>query len=76
MKSTMEDKWQQIGNDITSGDTTSISDKGSLVVVGSGIMCVSQFTIEALCHIKNADKVFYLVSDPATEVSGIMMLLF
>lgn len=68
--STMEEKWQQIAKDITSGDTTSISDKGSLVVVGSGIMCVSQFTIEALCHIKEADQVFYLVSDQATEVSA------
>uniref|UniRef100_A0A6P8H710 Uncharacterized protein LOC116289411 isoform X2 n=1 Tax=Actinia tenebrosa TaxID=6105 RepID=A0A6P8H710_ACTTE len=68
VKSTMEEKWQQIANDITSGETTSISDKGSLVVVGSGIMCVSQFTIQALCHIKDADKVFYLVSDPVTEV--------
>lgn len=41
---------------------------GSLVVVGSGIKCVAQFTLEAVSHIKTADKVFYCVVDPAATV--------
>lgn len=40
---------------------------GSLVVIGSGIKCVCQFTIDALGHLKNADQVFYHVADPVTE---------
>lgn len=68
----MKEKWQKIAYDITTPDTASLSDNGSLVAVGSGIMCVSHFTIETLGHIKDADKVFYLVSDPATEVNRTM----
>ena len=64
----MSEKWQQIAKDIALAELTSMSDKGSLVVVGSGIMCVAHFTLETLAHIKDADKVFYLVSDPVTEV--------
>ena len=41
--------------------------KGSLVVIGSGIKCVSQFTVEALGYLENADQVFYHVADPVTE---------
>ena len=41
--------------------------KGSVTIVGSGIKCVGQFTLEAIGHIKNADKVFYCVADPVTE---------
>ena len=40
---------------------------GSLVVIGSGIKCVSQFTVEALGHLKQADQVFFHVADPVTE---------
>ena len=40
---------------------------GSLVVIGSGIKCVSQFTVEALGHLKAADQVFYHAADPVTE---------
>ena len=65
----MEEKWQQVAEDVISSESTSMSDKGSLVVVGSGIMCVAHFTLETLSHIDDADKVFYLVADPATEVS-------
>ena len=42
-------------------------DRGSLVFVGSGIRCASQFTHEAIDRIQQADKVFYCVSDPTTE---------
>ena len=41
---------------------------GSLVMIGSGIKCVGQFTLEAISHIRKADKVLYCVADPATEV--------
>ena len=37
-------------------------------MVGSGIKCVAQFTLEAVSHIKTADKVFYCVSDAAATV--------
>jgi hypothetical protein len=40
---------------------------GRLVVVGSGIKSISQFTLEAVAHIEHADVVFYAVADPATE---------
>lgn len=40
---------------------------GKLVVIGSGIRCVGQFTLESLGHIKQADKVLYVISDPVTE---------
>ncbi|XP_065838878.1 uncharacterized protein [Oscarella lobularis] len=41
--------------------------RGSLVFVGCGIRCASQFTQEAIDCIEQADRVFYCVSDPATE---------
>ena len=41
--------------------------RGSLVVVGTGIQLVSQMTIEAKAAIEEADKVLYLVADPATR---------
>jgi hypothetical protein len=40
---------------------------GSLVVIGSGIKSVCQFTVEALGYLKDADQVFYHVADPVTE---------
>ncbi|KAJ5368980.1 uncharacterized protein N7496_008740 [Penicillium cataractarum] len=42
---------------------------GRLVIVGSGIKGISQLTLEAVVHIEEADKVFYCISDPATELS-------
>ncbi|CAK1364210.1 unnamed protein product [Cercospora beticola] len=41
--------------------------KGELVIVGTGIASVRQMTIEALDYIMQADMVFYLVLDLATE---------
>ena len=37
---------------------------GSLTVVGTGIQFVGQMTIEARAHIKQAEKVLFLVYDP------------
>ena len=37
---------------------------GSLSVVGTGIQCPGQLTLETIDYIKQADKVFYLVPDP------------
>jgi hypothetical protein len=41
--------------------------QGSLFIVGSGIRSIAQLTLEAIMHIENADKVFYVVCDPVTE---------
>jgi hypothetical protein len=41
---------------------------GSLVVVGSGIKSLAHMTLEARSWLDRADAVFYLLSDPASEV--------
>ncbi len=41
--------------------------RGSLVVVGTGITLAAQTTLESLECMKRAEKLFYLVTDPATE---------
>jgi uncharacterized protein YabN with tetrapyrrole methylase and pyrophosphatase domain len=41
--------------------------RGSLVVVGTGITLAAQTTLEALACMERAEKLFYLVTDPATE---------
>ena len=38
------------------------SGKGSLIVVGTGIRSVGQLTVEAIAHIKSAERVFFLVA--------------
>lgn len=43
-------------------------NKGSLVVVGSGIKAVGQFTLEAQAHIQQADIVLYAAADPVTDM--------
>lgn len=42
--------------------------KGKLVVVGSGIKAVGQFTLEAQAHIQHADIVLYAAADPVTDM--------
>jgi len=44
-----------------------LSRRGSLVVVGTGIKLVGQTTLEALECMQRAEKLLYLVGDPATE---------
>lgn len=39
---------------------------GSLIVVGTGIQIVGHMTIEARSHIRNAEKLLFLVADPFT----------
>ncbi len=39
---------------------------GSLTVVGTGIQFIGQLTLEARAHIKQAEKVLFLVSEPLT----------
>ncbi len=41
---------------------------GSLTVVGTGIKVITQITSETLSRIEKADKVFFLVADPATAI--------
>jgi uncharacterized protein YabN with tetrapyrrole methylase and pyrophosphatase domain len=41
--------------------------RGSLVVVGTGIKLVGQTTLEAVACMRRAEKLLYLVTDPATE---------
>ena len=42
--------------------------KGKLVVVGSGIKAVGQFTLEAQAHIQQANIVLYAAADPVTDM--------
>ena len=44
------------------------SRRGSLIVVGTGIGGVGQTTLEAAACIEQADKVFYSVVEPTTEL--------
>ncbi|MCA1650209.1 MAG: hypothetical protein LC753_07965 [Acidobacteria bacterium] len=39
--------------------------RGSLIIVGTGITLVRQITVEALEYIQRAEKLFYLVPNPA-----------
>jgi uncharacterized protein YabN with tetrapyrrole methylase and pyrophosphatase domain len=41
--------------------------RGSLVVVGTGIRLVAHTTLEALAHMQRAERLLYVVTDPATE---------
>jgi hypothetical protein len=41
--------------------------KGSLIVVGTGIKTVGHLTVEAIAWLKRADKVLYVVGDPVAE---------
>src|SRR5262249_46279816 len=42
-------------------------ERGSLIVVGTGIRTVGQLTLEAIAWIKESDVVLYLVADPIAE---------
>ncbi len=42
--------------------------RGSLTVVGTGITGIGQTTLETVACLERADKVFYLVTEPTTEV--------
>lgn len=53
----------ELGREVRPETTT-----GSLAVVGVGIKLAAQTSLEAKSHIEAADKVFYLVTDPGTEV--------
>ncbi|KAF8598309.1 tetrapyrrole methylase [Ceratobasidium sp. AG-I] len=41
--------------------------KGTLTIAGSGIASIRHITLETLSYIKESDKIYYLVADPATE---------
>ena len=43
------------------------SPKGTLTIAGSGIASIVHITLETLSYIQEADKVYYAVTDPATE---------
>jgi len=45
-----------------------MTKSGKLVVVGSGIKAVGQFTLEAQSHIQQADIVLYAAADPVTDM--------
>ncbi|KAG9080771.1 hypothetical protein FRC06_006184 [Ceratobasidium sp. 370] len=47
--------------------TTDPAKRGTLILAGSGIASVAHMTLETVSHLKMADKVFYLVSNPVTE---------
>jgi hypothetical protein len=41
---------------------------GSLTVVGTGYLAAGHVTAEALSHLRAAERLFYLVAEPATEL--------
>lgn len=41
---------------------------GSLTILGSGIASIVHFTLQAVSHIEQADKVFYTLADSVTEI--------
>ena len=41
---------------------------GRLVIVGSGVKSIAHMTLETVSHLQTADKVFYCVADPVTEL--------
>ena len=47
--------------------TTTNTKPGSLTIAGSGIASVAHMTLETLGYLQEADSVFYVVADPATE---------
>jgi|GEM_PF-1037023 len=49
-------------------DRQSVRKKGSLIIVGSGIKSLAHMTLEAKSWLEKADVIFYLLSDPASEV--------
>lgn len=44
-----------------------MASAGSLTLVGIGIKALSHITIEAEAHIRQADKVYYLLTDPVSK---------
>ncbi len=44
-------------------------EKGSLVVIGTGIRTVGQLTVEAIAWMEAADTVLYVVGDPIAEAT-------
>nr|P9WEM9.1 RecName: Full=Methyltransferase/ribosomally synthesized type I borosin cyclic peptide precursor pocMA; AltName: Full=Type I borosin cyclic peptide biosynthesis cluster protein MA; Contains: RecName: Full=N-methyltranferase pocM; Contains: RecName: Full=Ribosomally synthesized type I borosin core peptide; Flags: Precursor [Porodaedalea chrysoloma] len=47
--------------------STTTTKNGTLVIAGSGIASIAHITLETLSHIKESDRVYYIVGDPATE---------
>ena len=43
------------------------SKPGQLIIVGSGIGSIGQLSLQAVAHIEQADIVFYVIADSATE---------
>lgn len=41
--------------------------RGTLTIAGSGIASIGHITLETVSHIQAVDKVYYAVTDPATE---------
>lgn len=49
-------------------DCQGVQKEGSLVIVGSGIKSLAHMTLEAKSWLEKADVIFYLLSDPASEI--------
>jgi precorrin-6B methylase 1 len=52
---------------LLTGKAKRMASAGSLTVVGTGIKALSHITIEAEAHIRQADKVYYLLTDPVIK---------
>ncbi|KAG6330027.1 hypothetical protein ID866_9061 [Astraeus odoratus] len=44
-----------------------VTKRGTLTIAGSGIASIRHITLETLSYIEHADKVYYCITDPATE---------
>ena len=66
------EKWQTLTKEISAipldKQRQQTDKQGSITIAGSGIKSAGQFTLEAVGHIKNGDKVFYCVADPVSEL--------
>jgi len=65
-------RWEELAREIADSkqhlsEQAGDGKKGSLIVLGSGIQGVS-FTMGAETYLRMADKVFYTVSNPPTQV--------
>jgi Tetrapyrrole (Corrin/Porphyrin) Methylases len=46
---------------------TTATKQGTLIIAGSGIASIAHITLETVLHLKEAEKVYYVICDPATE---------
>ena len=66
-KMTAVDKMTDVDKMTTIDKMTTADKKGSLTIAGSGIASIRHITLETLSYIESSDKIYYALTDPATE---------